>query len=102
MSTGGVISGTPTASGTFIYTYVVTDSKGNKGTFSTCSITVNSPPSIMSTCAAISAMQNVAITPVTLTASGGTGTGYTFSATGLPTGLTISSAGVISGIPTVN
>jgi hypothetical protein len=40
-------------------------------------------------------------TPVSLTlsASGGT-TPYTFSATGLPTGLSISSSGVISGTPT--
>ena len=50
---------------------------------------------------AISANQNVAITPVTLTATGGTGTGYTFMATGLPTGLSISASGVISGTPTV-
>jgi len=34
------------------------------------------------------------ITPITLTASGGTGT-LTFSSSNLPPGLTISSAGVI-------
>jgi len=37
-----------------------------------------------------------------MTASGGTGTGYTFSATGLPSGLTMSSTGKISGTPTVS
>jgi hypothetical protein len=39
---------------------------------------------------------------VQLTAAGGTGTGYTFSATGLPAGMTISSTGTISGTPTVS
>lgn len=36
--------------------------------------------------------------PVTVTATGGTGT-YNWSATGLPTGLTITPSGVISGVP---
>jgi hypothetical protein len=38
----------------------------------------------------------------TMGVSGGTGSGYTWSATGLPTGLTISTAGKISGTPSVN
>lgn len=33
-------------------------------------------------------------------ATGGTGTSYAWAATGLPKGLTISSSGLISGIPT--
>ena len=37
--------------------------------------------------------------PVTFTATGGTGTGYTWSQTGLPTGLSLSAAGVLSGTP---
>ena len=101
LSSTGVLSGTPTVSGTFPYTVTITDSQKNKGTIN-CSITVTSPPPILSRCAAINAIQNMAITPVTLTATGGTGTGYTFSATGLPTGLTISSGGTISGTPTVS
>ena len=99
MSSGGTISGTPTVSGTFPYTVTVTDSAGNKGTFN-CSVTV--APPISATCVVINAVQNVPITPVTMTATGGTGTGYTFSATGLPTGLTMSSNGTISGTPTVS
>jgi hypothetical protein len=43
----------------------------------------------------------VAITPVTMVASGGCGGPYTFSATGLPSGLTMSLGGTISGTPTV-
>ena len=37
---------------------------------------------------------------VTFTATGGTGTGYTWSATGLPAGLSLSTTGVLSGTPT--
>jgi len=37
-----------------------------------------------------------------LTGTGGSGTGYTFAAAGLPPGLTISAAGLISGAPTTN
>ena len=43
----------------------------------------------------------LAITPATSTASGGVGGPYTFSATGLPTGLTMSALGTISGTPKV-
>jgi choice-of-anchor A domain-containing protein len=48
------------------------------------------------------AVQGVAITPVSLTGSGGAGGAYTYSATGLPPGLTMSSSGVISGTPTAS
>jgi len=44
----------------------------------------------------------IAITPVTMVGSGGAGGPYTFTATGLPAGLSISSAGVISGTATVS
>ncbi len=100
MSSSGTISGTPTVSGTFNYTVTVTDSGGNKGTFN-CSVTV-APPPIAANCVTITAVQGVTITPVTMTATGGTGTGYTFSASGLPSGLTMSSSGTISGTPTVS
>jgi hypothetical protein len=47
-------------------------------------------------------VQNTPITPVTLTGSGGAGGPYTFTATGLPSGLTISTTGTISGTPTAS
>jgi choice-of-anchor A domain-containing protein len=84
-------------SGTFSYTVTITDSKGNKGTL-TCSITVLPP--VSTSCVSFSAVVGVAITPVSLIGSGGAGGSYTYSATGLPPGLTMSSAGVISGTPT--
>jgi hypothetical protein len=97
ISAAGVISGTPTQSGTFSYTVTTTDKAGNTGTIN-CSVTVVSRPS--ATCVQINAVQGVAITPVTLVGTGGAGGPYTFTATGLPNGLMISAAGVISGTPT--
>src|SRR4029079_1341052 len=99
MSTGGTISGTPTVSGTFNYTVTITDKDGHTGSVN-CSVTVNPP--VSATCVTIVAVQGVAITPVTMTGSGGAGGPYTFSATGLPAGLTMSSTGTISGTPTVS
>jgi len=101
LSTSGTISGTPTVNGTFPYTVTVTDSAGNKGTVS-CSVTVAPPSPPTANCASISAVVGVAISPITVTGSGGAGGPYTFSATGLPAGLTMSSSGTISGTPTVS
>src|SRR5215813_13973284 len=98
ISSSGTISGTPTVTGTFNYTVTIKDSAGTTGTVN-CSLTVNL---VGTTCVAINALQGVAITPVTLAGFGGTGGPYTFSATGLPAGLTISSNGTISGTPTVS
>lgn len=53
-------------------------------------------------CVLINAVKDIAITPVTMTASGGSGAPYTFSATGLPAGLSMASDGTISGTPTVS
>src|SRR5208282_4696372 len=97
ISSNGTISGTPTQSGTFPYTVTVTDSAGNKGTVN-CSVTLAA--ALIASCVAINAVQGVAITPVTMTGSGGAGGPYTFTATGLPPGLSISSGGTISGTPT--
>jgi hypothetical protein len=58
---------------------------------------------VTSTCQPISgAVQRYPITAVTMTGSGGCPGSYTFSASGLPSGLSISSSGTISGTPTVN
>jgi hypothetical protein len=100
ISTSGTISGTPTVSGTFPYTVTIADSAGNKGT-TNCSVTVALPP-ITASCASITATSGTPITPVTMIASGGMGGPYTFTATGLPAGLSISTSGTISGTPTVS
>jgi hypothetical protein len=100
LSSNGTISGTPTATGTYSYVVQVTDSQGNTAQTTGCSIKVY--PAIAANCAGITAVQGAAIAPVTITAIGGSGTGYTFSANGLPSGLTMSANGTISGTPTVS
>jgi hypothetical protein len=55
------------------------------------------PP--VASCVDITAVQGVALTPMSLIGSGGAGAPYTFTAVGLPMGLSISSTGTISGTP---
>ena len=87
-------------SGTFSYTVTITDSKGNKGTLN-CSVTVSAPPI------------SICTRDYHRGAGGGdhssnaecerrVGAPYTFTARGLPTGLSISTGRTISGTPTVN
>ena len=57
---------------------------------------------VTASCVSIRAVQGVAIAPVTMTGSGGAGGPYAFSASGLPTGLTMSPNGTISGTPEEN
>jgi hypothetical protein len=68
-------------------------------TTTACQITIAAPPTVTAACAAISASKGIAITPVALTATGGSGAPYTFSANGLPAGMSMSSSGTISGTP---
>ncbi|MEO8621685.1 MAG: SdrD B-like domain-containing protein [bacterium] len=98
MSTAGVISGTPAASGSSSYTVTVKDKDGNTGSFA-CGVTVS--PGVSSSCVVINAVKGNAIVPVTLTGTGGSGAPYKFTATGLPTGLSISTGGTITGTPSV-
>ncbi|HEY1497655.1 MAG TPA: putative Ig domain-containing protein [Candidatus Solibacter sp.] len=98
----GVISGTPTAAGTYTFTSKVTDSKGKTDTV-TCTITVVVSPVNLAcgTCGANKAQLGSAYNS-TLQATGGVGP-YTYAiVTGsLPTGLSLNpSTGLISGTPT--
>lgn len=104
LASNGTLSGTPNAGGSFNFTVNVTDSSGGSGPVSATSgpllLTVNAPtititpPTLPTASAGVAYNQN-------LTAAGGSGT-YTYAVTAgaLPAGLTLSSAGVISGTPT--
>ncbi len=102
LSAGGLISGTPTAAGTFTFTVSVTDSLSVTRT-AVLTITVVSPPLLIAT----TTLPNGALTPTTpynftFVATGGT-PAYTWAITSgaLPPGLgTLSVGGVISGTPT--
>ncbi|HEV2246777.1 MAG TPA: putative Ig domain-containing protein [Terriglobia bacterium] len=94
----GVISGTPTGTGTSNFTVQVTDANSLTGT-KPLSLTVIAPPTVTTT-SLPNATQNAAYS-TTLTASGGT-TPYSWSISSgtLPAGLSLASGtGVISGTP---
>ena len=103
LSSAGVISGTPSATGTFAFTVQLTDSTAPAQTATQhLSITVTNPLQV--TTAAVLPADGVVNAPysVALSGIGGT-TPYTWSisAGSLPAGLTLnSSTGVISGTPT--
>jgi hypothetical protein len=99
MAGNGTISGTPSASGTFAYTVTVTDSAGNSRSFN-CSVTVNPP--VSSTCLSFTAVQGAPVSTGAMTGSGGTGGPYTFTASGLPVGLSMNPDGSITGTPALS
>ena len=102
MSSTGTISGTPTAAGPYNFTVQVTDAKSNTG--SRAYQGTVTPQLVISTASLPNGSVGAAYNS-TLTATGGTGP-YTWSAGAwvgggaLPTGLSLTSAGVLSGTPT--
>ena len=100
LTTAGVLSGTPTASGTPPFQIQATDPGSNKG-FRTYTLDVGTPGSLGINPATLPNGFGGTAYNQTLTGTGGTGP-YTFLITSgaLPNGLTLSSVGVISGTPT--
>ncbi|HEV3081903.1 MAG TPA: putative Ig domain-containing protein, partial [Gemmataceae bacterium] len=99
MSPSGVLSGTPIATGSFNFTVTATDSL--EGLASQSYMLVINPAIVISTTTLSSWTINLPGYNQTISATGGTGA-YTFSMTAgtLPTGLTLSPGGVLSGTPT--
>lgn len=106
LSTGGVLSGTPTAGGSFNFTVTATDSSGGSGPFSgTRNYTLNVSAAILSLSPATLPAPSVGVAySQTLTTSGGIAPyTYTLIAGALPAGLSLNAAtGVISGTPTTS
>jgi hypothetical protein len=99
LSSVGVISGTPTSAAATTFTVKATDSIGCTGTLS-YTLTPVCPTITISQTTLPTAIQGAPYSQ-TLTSSGGTSAyTYTVSSGALPAGLTLSSAGVISGAPT--
>ena len=103
ISNAGAISGTPSTNGTFTVTITATDScvptpQAVPGTFT---LQVNNNLAITTTSPLPAGVLNLAYS-TTLSAAGGTSP-YTWAVTAgsLPTGLSLSSGGVLSGTPTV-
>ena len=99
LSTGGVLSGTPTAGGTFNFTVRATDAASQSVT--QAYTLVVAAPTVTATNTVPAARRGFAYSQ-TLTGSGGTGP-YSFAldSGALPAGVTLSSTGVLSGTPTV-
>ncbi|HUY82462.1 MAG TPA: putative Ig domain-containing protein [Acidobacteriaceae bacterium] len=99
LSTAGVISGTPTETGTFPITVKAADAFDDSNT-QVYSLKVTYPPLTVTAQTLPVGYVGSTYTQSTLAATGGSGTGYTWVATSaLPTGLSLSTAGVISGKP---
>lgn len=102
LSSAGALSGTPTQAGTYNFTVQVTDLAGATASTTNLTLTINAPvgPVLQITTNSLPIGINGVPYPNTqLAATGGTGTGYSFNTSGLPFNLTLSSSGVISGIP---
>ena len=100
LTTAGVLSGTPTAAGAVNITISATDSSvvPKLATF-TYAINIAAPVNI-STAALPGGSQSVTYPALAMQATGGTPP-YTWTASGLPLGMTMSASGVLSGVPAV-
>jgi hypothetical protein len=102
LSSTGVVSGTPSSAGSSTVTIQVTDAGtiAGKGALTAAIVISDGSVAIATPSPLVQGMLNVAYTS-TLTATGGT-LPYTWSVAsgGLPAGVTLSKAGVISGTPT--
>ena len=98
LSSGGVLSGTPTTAGSSTFTVTATDTLGGSASHS-YTVTINAAVAITTTTLANGDVGTAY--SQTVSATGGSGS-YTFSQTGgtLPAGVTLSSGGVLSGTPT--
>ncbi len=100
LSSGGVVSGTTSATGTFNFTATVTDSIAATAS-KTFALTINAAPSIQTT--SLPGGNINAPYSQTLTATGGTSPlTWTVSAGALPAGVTLSTSGVVGGTPTAS
>ncbi|UDF32539.1 UNVERIFIED_ORG: IPT/TIG domain-containing protein (plasmid) [Roseateles sp. XES5] len=107
LSPGGILSGTPTASGTFNFTIRGTDSSTGQGPYSNSnaySLTIGTPTIALAPAAgALPAATVGSAYNQTFTASNGTAPySYAVTSGALPGGLTLSAAGDISGTPTAS
>ena len=99
LSSAGVLSGTPTAGGSFPITVTVTDSASKTGS-ANLTLTVNAATITVAPVTLPNPTDGVAYSQ-TITASGGTAPySYAVTAGALPAGLTLAASGTISGTPT--
>src|SRR5262249_41106074 len=96
-----VLAGTPTQTGAFPLTFTASNSVPPDATQNFTLNVVCPAITVNPSTAMPDGLFQTAYGPVTFTQTGSTGSSFTWSATGLPTGLSIASAtGVVSGTPT--
>jgi hypothetical protein len=102
LSGAGVLSGIPSVSGTVNFTVQVTS--GPATTTKAYTLTILPPVSITAPASLADGAQGAAYPSTLFSASGGTGSGYTYAVTGgaLPAGLGLTGAGDLSGTPTAS
>jgi len=103
LSGSGALTGTPTASGNFVLTATVTDSALlNAAHSGSARFPFTIAPAAAGLTVTTLSLPNAVVNAVysaSLAASGGTAP-YTWTVTGLPSGVTATAAGVLSGVPT--
>ena len=106
--TNAQITGTPTTAGTYAAVIQVTDSSTPPvSAYSQLQLTIDPAGATSLRIEGAAAplplgTEAASFGPVTLTAAGGTGGPYTWSATDLPPGMTLSAAGVLAGSPSTD
>ncbi|MDR3635617.1 MAG: Ig domain-containing protein, partial [Isosphaeraceae bacterium] len=98
LSTAGLLSGTPTATGASSFTVTATDNNSDSGSQA---FTLTVDPAITFTTTSLPAATVGAAYSQQITATGGSGTlTYAVTTGTLPAGLSLSTAGLLSGTPT--
>ena len=95
----GRVNGAPTTTGSYSVQLTVTDSTLTRTDTVSFTWTITYPPIAVSNPGTQTSTVNTTIDPLQLRASGGSGS-YTWTATGLPAGLDMSTSGLITGTPT--
>jgi hypothetical protein len=99
LSSGGLLTGTPSVSGSYSWTVRVTGSATNATTDRAFSMLVATTPT-WTTSSAIANVSTEVAYSTTLLATNANPTGFTVTTGALPTGLSLSPSGVLSGTPT--
>ena len=105
LSAAGVLSGTPTQTGSFSITVKVTDGNGCTGISATYPLVINCQTITVTNPSSSTGTIQVALTPAssyTFSAANTIGAvSFTINSGALPAGVTLTSAGVVTGTPTV-
>jgi alpha-tubulin suppressor-like RCC1 family protein len=99
LSSGGLLTGTPSAAGSFSFTITATGNATNALTDQALTQLVATTPTWTTAASLASTAQSVAYS-FTLVATNASATGYSLQSGTLPAGVTLSNAGVLSGTPT--